>query len=147
MACLERQVSSIEVDRAGYVWAGTEVGLFRSTSPRPCGPKRCEPTFVELTDGGIAGSYVRVIFEDHDGTIWGGSNLDGLFAYRNGKFTHYTTKDGLAHDAVRAIQEDRDGAMWIGTRGGGISRFKDGKFTTLHGTGRPGQQRRPGAVR
>jgi signal transduction histidine kinase/ligand-binding sensor domain-containing protein/ActR/RegA family two-component response regulator len=124
------QVSTIEIDRAGYVWLGTDVGVFRSTAPRPCGPKRCVPAFVELTNGAIAGKYIRGLLEDRHGAIWVGTNLDGLFSYRDGRLTHYTTKDGLAHNAVRAIQEDREGAMWIGTRGGGISRFTDGRFTT-----------------
>jgi PAS domain S-box-containing protein len=126
----QRQVSSIEIDRAGYVWAGTEVGLFRSTSPRPCSAKQCAPTFVEITEGALAGTYIRGVVADDRGVIWVGSNRSGLFAYRDGRFTQYTAKDGLAHDAVRAIQRDREGAIWIGTRGGGISSFKDGKFTT-----------------
>ena len=74
--------------------------------------------------------FARVLFEDRDGTVWIGTNLEGLVSYRNGVLTKYTTKEGLPNDAVRAIQQDRDGSLWIGTRGGGLARFKDGAFRT-----------------
>ena len=119
----KRLVSSVMEDRAGYVWAGTEVGLFRSTTPTPCDEMRCNPRFAEVTDAGIRGLHVRVVYEDRDGAIWIGTNREGLIVLRNGRSSRFTVKNGLPNDAVRAIQQDRDGAIWIGMRGGGIARL------------------------
>ena len=125
----EKVVSSLAEDRRGHLWVGTESGLFRSKEPIACGV-RCDPQFVQVSNDLITSVYVRVIFEDRDGTIWIGTNLNGLVAYRGGRFETYTTREGLANDAVRAIAQDREGRLWIGTRGGGVSRLTDGKFTT-----------------
>ena len=106
--------------------SATEVGVFKSAQPLDCRRRaRAIPSFVQVTDG-----FARVLFEDRDGTLWIGTNLDGLASYRSGVLTKYTMKDGLPNNAVRAIQQDRDGSLWIGTRGGGLARFKDGDFTT-----------------
>jgi PAS domain S-box-containing protein len=121
-----RMVSSIIEDRKGYLWAGTGVGLFRSKQPIRC--ERCEPQFVQIENDPSLNFDIRLVYEDGDGTIWVATNLEGLFAYRDNRFTTYTTKDGLASNAVRAIQQDHDGALWIGSRGG-LNRFKDGRFT------------------
>ena len=91
---------------------------------------RCNPRFSEVTDAGIGGVHVRVVYEDRDGTIWIGTNREGLIVYRKGRYTRLTTRNGLPNDAVRAIQQDRDGAIWIGMRGGGIARLEDEEFTT-----------------
>jgi signal transduction histidine kinase/ligand-binding sensor domain-containing protein/ActR/RegA family two-component response regulator len=124
-------VSSLAQDHDGYVWAGTESGLYRSTEPSPCRADVCQPRFMAIGDQSIADGYIRSVHVARDGTIWMGTNLEGLVSYRDGRVRSYTTADGLANNAVRAIQEDRDGTLWIGTRGGGISRFDQGRFTTL----------------
>ena len=118
-------LSSVIEDRQHHLWAATEDGVYKSTQPIDCRDAACDPRFVQVTEG-----FARVLFEDRDGTIWIGTNLEGLVSYRNGVLTKYTTKEGLSNDAVRAIQQDRDGSLWIGTRGGGLARFKDGAFRT-----------------
>ncbi len=123
----QRMISTFLEDRNGYLWVGTGVGLFRSKQPIRC--QTCETQFVEIRDPSVTSHLdIRLVYEDRDGTIWVATNLEGLFAYRQNRFTGYTTKDGLASNAVRAIQQDRDGALWIGSRGG-LNRFKDGRFT------------------
>ena len=111
-----RVVSSIIKDRNGYLWVGTSVGLFRSARSVDCG--RCEPTFVEITDPAVAKRDIRILYEDRSGTIWMGTNLEGLVQYRNGAYATYTTEQGLLGNAIRALQEDEDGTLWIGSRGG-----------------------------
>ena len=133
----EKLIGSLAEDRRGYLWVGSESGLFRSKLPVDCGA-RCDPQFDQVSKDVLGNVLVRVIFEDRDGTIWIGTNLSGLVAYRDGPSTSlgtgrivtYTTREGLANNAVRAIQQDRDGNLWIGTRGGGLNRFKDGTFVS-----------------
>ena len=123
-------VSSIAEDREGRLWVGTQAGLFRSTRPPSCSAASCDVQFTQLKYDESLDRHIRVIFRDSAGTMWAGTNVDGLFAYKNGRFVKYTTSNGLPSNSVRAIQEDRDGALWIGTRGGGLGRLKDGRFTT-----------------
>lgn len=73
---------------------------------------------------------VSFITEDRQGAIWFGS-ADGMFSYKDEKFTDYTVEKGLSNNYVRAIYEDSDGMIWAGTYGGGLNRFKDGRFTPI----------------
>jgi signal transduction histidine kinase/ligand-binding sensor domain-containing protein/CheY-like chemotaxis protein len=118
-------VSSIVEDRDHHLWVATEDGAFRTIAPIDCAARTCHPQFQRMTEG-----FSRVLFEDRDGTIWIGMNLDGLLEYRAGRVTHYRVKDGLPNDAVRGIQQDRDGSIWIATRGGGVGRLREGTFVT-----------------
>ena len=118
-------VSSIAEDRAHHLWVATEDGVFRTVRPVDCASGPCRPQFQRVTTG-----FSRVLFEDRDGAMWIGMNLDGLLEYRNGRVTHYTVAHGLPNNAVRGIQQDRDGSLWIATRGGGLGRLRNGTFTT-----------------
>ena len=120
-----RMVSSLALDDKHYLWVGSELGVFRSTRPISCHLEICNPRFALVTK-----AYGRMLFQDREGTMWVGANLDGLLAYRNGSMTKYTAKDGLPSNAVRGMAQDRDGSLWIGSRGGGLGHFKNGKFRT-----------------
>ena len=119
----QQMVSSLAEDDKGHLWVGTDVGVFRSTLPLNCRVDPCTPTFTLVTK-----VYGRMLFQDRQGTMWVGANLQGLEAYRDGSMTRYTTEDGLPSNAVRGMVQDRDGSLWMGTRGGGLAHFKDGKF-------------------
>ena len=71
----------------------------------------------------------RAVYEDRAGTIWVGTNAEGLTAFRDHRATTYTVKDGLSSNVLRAIAEGPDGVLWIGTRGRGLNRFENGRFT------------------
>jgi ligand-binding sensor domain-containing protein len=124
-----KTVSSIAEDREGHLWIGTERGLFRSTRPASCSAHPCDVRFTEMKYEESLDGQNRVVVADRAGTIWVGTNADGLLAYKDQRFVKYTTANGLSSNAVRAIEEDRDGALWIGTRGGGLDRLADGRFT------------------
>ena len=70
-----------------------------------------------------------VIYRDRGGTLWFGGNT-GLYRWRDGRLTRFTSKDGLAFDHVKAIYQDASGALWIGGYGG-VSQWKDGAFHSL----------------
>jgi signal transduction histidine kinase/streptogramin lyase len=67
------------------------------------------------------------ILADHEGTIWIGSDGNGLYCYRHGQLTVLQKSDGLADDHITALFEDSEGSLWIGTRGG-LSLLSDIKF-------------------
>jgi PAS domain S-box-containing protein len=125
-----RPVEALLEDRAGYLWIGTVVGLYRSLAPSDDVNWLANPRFAEVPHGSARTISARCIYEDGAGDVWVGTVEDGLFRYHAGEFTNYTTKDGLAHNAVRELVEDREGNLWAATREG-LNRFRDGKFTTF----------------
>ena len=105
---------------------------------RPCGWEQVAASVVCRT-----GSYARTpgkrvrdrypvksVYEDHQGTLWLGTDGHGLERIENGIASAYTTKEGLSNDTVSAIMEDDEGSLWLGTFGGGLVRLKDANFIT-----------------
>jgi ligand-binding sensor domain-containing protein/signal transduction histidine kinase len=95
------QVTSIAQTPDGYLWLGSEFGLFRfdgikSTAWQP-------PQGQSLPD-----SFIRSLLVAHDGTVWIGT-LKGLASWKDAKLRHY---DELAGLAVDSLLEDRDGSVW-----------------------------------
>ncbi len=87
----------------------------------------------------LCNDFIQVIFEDHLGTIWVGTQ-NGLdrFAEKSRTFTHYsddTQKADPSHflpaDLINDIYEDRDGRLWICTSAG-ISRLNRRKDYFIH---------------
>jgi signal transduction histidine kinase len=56
---------------------------------------------------------IWAIREDSDGGLWFGTRTGGLYRWRFGKLTHYTTAQGLASNSVYELLEDRGGNFWI----------------------------------
>ena len=111
-------------DRAGNLWIGTWLGLFRR------GPRGGVPVRIPQVEG-----TVRAIFEDGESEIWVGTDGNGVFTYRAGRVTHLTPADGIPNKQVRAFLQSRDGAVWIATLGG-VVRWDRGSlavFTTRDG--------------
>ena len=126
-------VMSLALD-GDTVWVGTRQGLCRSRAGR------FEPYTADVW--GFAGLKVldRVAQEgvpalalDHEGSIWFGTQLDGLgrlrrapLAYANGGALDERSVD------VRALIEDRHGVLWMGTAHD--LRRVDGEKTTTYAT-------------
>ncbi len=77
---------------------------------------------------GINSQNIKAAFCDRDGTIWVGTNENGLYRLTRQFLTTYAQADGLLGNIVYPIIEDHTDAIWIGG-GGGVTRFVDGKFT------------------
>jgi PAS domain S-box-containing protein len=123
------QVTSLGAGVDGSVWAGLGDQLFHLRYENCHESTQCLPRAEYITYEGLAGTSIKVLFSDRDGTLWIGTALDGVFVYKNGQFTSYSAGNGLSNDAIRGITQDRDGGIWIGSKGGGLVRFKDGEFT------------------
>jgi ligand-binding sensor domain-containing protein len=109
-------------DADGDLWLGTwGQGLHRL--------HHGELTRVGDEAGGTP-AFISSFTRARDGGFWIGAR-DGLFRYKEGRFTHYTTQDGLSFNDVRALLEDRNGNLWIGTAGGGLNRMSGGSFSHL----------------
>ena len=62
----------------------------------------CDVQFTQLKYDESLDRHIRVVFADRAGTIWAGTNLDGLFAYKNSRFVKYTTRQ-------RPVEQHRQG--------------------------------------
>lgn len=74
---------------------------------------------------GLAGNYIRTIFEAQNGAIFIGTNSDGVSKfvpqlevdnYKGSLFTTISTQHGLSNDHVFSIIQDREKNIWIGTQ-------------------------------
>ena len=85
---------------------------------------------VSINEQGFNSSRARAITKSADGTIWIGSWGEGLFSFKDGKYTQYDSKHKyLDNDYVLAIQANGN-QVWAGTWGGGITQVQNGKFKT-----------------
>jgi ligand-binding sensor domain-containing protein len=121
------RISALAEDPAGHLLVGTNEALYRVVFP--CPREDCAPRFERLYPPAPATAFVRVILAEADGTLWAGTNLDGVVEYRDGRWRAYGVREGLSNGAVRGMVRSPDGSLWIGTRGGGLNRYKDGAFT------------------
>ncbi|MEM7244474.1 MAG: two-component regulator propeller domain-containing protein [Acidobacteriota bacterium] len=80
-------------------------------------------------------AFVRRIFHDSKGSLWLGTNGDGVARYDGQELHYFSVAEGFGGHAVRGIVEDPDGNVWFATSGG-VTRH-DGEsfvnFTTEHG--------------
>ena len=119
----------------GRPWLATGTGLFQLDPDLPA----LRPVAIP----GITAPNLRSIAIGSDGTLWLGSNDDGLIGYRpgDGRVRHIPYLDGdprgLAHPQVHAVLVDRAGQVWIGT-GHGLDLYdpRSGQLRHFHQRGR-----------
>jgi PAS domain S-box-containing protein len=126
-------VMSLVVD-GDTVWVGTRLGLCRSRAGR----------FEQYTNDvwGFAGlkvldrvaqQGVPALAVDHEGSLWFGTQLDGLGRLRRAPLSYVS--GGAADEGgvdVRSLLEDRNGVLWMGTAHD--LRRVDGEKTTTYAT-------------
>ena len=103
------RVKSILETSDGTLWVGTVSGLQRRRAAQE------SARFEKLPD---ISSTVRVLREDTAGTLWIGSIGEGLFRFRDGRFTRVTTPDDPPSRTVLALFEDSEQNLWGGMQTG-----------------------------
>lgn len=96
-------------DNRGTLWIGHAAGLARYANG--------VLTQVGANDG-FTGQRLRMIYPGADGTLWFGTYDTGLFRYRDGRFTRYTTAEGLPANGAFQILEDAQARFWISSNSG-----------------------------
>lgn len=112
-------IISIIEDRQGRLLAANQRELFEFIAPTGSGRGRWRRFPLELK----ANSEINSMLADATGSLWIGTNLEGLIKYKDGKQTFYTTAQGLTDNHILASYEDRDGNLWIGTVGAGVCKL------------------------
>jgi ligand-binding sensor domain-containing protein len=95
------EVYLIGAAKDGSLWMGTNHGL-RVT-------RRAHMQNV------IGKSMIGAILEDHAGSIWLGTEGDGLSLVRNEQVTVFRAPASLPDNSILAILEDREQNIWVGT--------------------------------
>jgi signal transduction histidine kinase/ligand-binding sensor domain-containing protein len=101
-------IYALAQDADGYLWVGTETGLFRFDGVR----------FVPwevLQSSPLPEGAVRVLRATADGSLWAGfDSAGGVSRIQNGQTWNYGASDGLPPDTITALEEDRRHVIWAG---------------------------------
>lgn len=73
---------------------------------------------------------VLSMVQESDGTIWFGTNGDGLWRYGQDVWTRFTVEDGLPSDRIQVVRPLADGSLWVGTPAGVGFLRSDGHWVT-----------------
>ena len=106
---------------SGYIDIGTYEGLVKFDGVE-------FNTISRATNKEYGFVSVRSILEDSHGTIWLGSNDEGLQKITEDGSRLYKMENGLPNNSIRALCEDSFGNIWIGTASGVVYLTPDGKL-------------------
>ncbi|MDO8312089.1 MAG: two-component regulator propeller domain-containing protein, partial [Sideroxyarcus sp.] len=112
-------VKTLIKDKAGYVWIGGRDGLSRGSRNLSAGIDWRAPIPPE--------AVVNTLFEDREGNLWAGTQVDGLFRLRSAPVHMITSADGLLDREIGLVLQDSSDGFWIGTKRG-LNYMRDGKI-------------------
>jgi len=113
-------VNCILQDSIGFMWFGTQDGLYRYDGFTLTSYKSAAGNPGES----LSDNFVRAIAEDGQGRLWIGTMNGGLnrFDPSSRRFTHYRDDPELGKTlgapSITDVATDRDGTLWIGTSRG-----------------------------
>lgn len=111
-------IRSVYTDSKNHIWVNTLRGI-NAISPEG---KISHYFYDSKAKTGLS---TTTVFEDNKGTIWAGTEFDGLFKFVDGEFVSVELKidDGTSIIGIRSIVEDDMGYLWLSTTNQGILCF------------------------
>jgi signal transduction histidine kinase/ligand-binding sensor domain-containing protein len=73
---------------------------------------------------------VSPMLEDRTGSLWIGTQDEGIYRMHEGKVSRFRRSDGLSSDTIQNLYEDREGTVWVLTTQG-VHAFRDLKVGTV----------------
>ena len=104
----------------GYLWLGTEAGLYRFDGLR----------FLAYEPGSGKHSHGPAVLSlcvARDGSLWMGFGSGGIGRLRGGRVTHFPAGEGVPAEGILSIVEDGAGSIWAGGQYG-FSKFERGQW-------------------
>ncbi len=108
-------ISSMIQSSQGFIWIGTENGLFRYD-----GYNFNRYARDKQTTGNLSNNHINVIFEDSDKNLWIGTNHGVNFFDKNANNFHSIdiSNDKGGRNYITSFVEDEQKNLWAGTFGG-----------------------------
>ncbi|MEA3288215.1 MAG: two-component regulator propeller domain-containing protein [Candidatus Marinimicrobia bacterium] len=116
------------MDRRGILWVGTVLAGLSEIDPETGSRLKLYYNDESRSDW-LSGPTIYSLLESSDGSIWIGTEANGLNRYnrRSNNFTTYRLdKDdpnSLSGNLIYVLFEDDAGVLWIGTAEGGLNRY------------------------
>lgn len=107
----------------GYLWLGTQLGLYRFDGLR-------FSAAPDEEEGVLASSWVQALTNDSKGRLWVATDAGGVICVDRSVVTAYGLDDGLPSLRIRSLCPDAQGGVWAGTAAG-IARFDGRRWTPL----------------
>ena len=109
-------------DEHGSVWIGTRTSGLRQAVPQPLNiftlPKQATVDHQK--------EFLTVCVR-HDGSIWGGTDGDGIFRWQDTSTNRAGEPQGLDRLLINTLFEDSHSNLWAGTSTG-LFHYQDGQF-------------------
>jgi ligand-binding sensor domain-containing protein/signal transduction histidine kinase len=102
-------VTAIIQTHDGFLWVGTSAGLVRFDGVKFTGLQ-----LVAFSTNKQV--IITALCEDSHGSLWIGTQENGLFEVAAGAVRHYVSQDGLLDDNVTSLAADSRGQVWIGSK-------------------------------
>lgn len=117
----QNSIYSIAQTPDGYLWLTTFDGLVRFDGVK-------FTVFNKGNSNNLPTNRFTYLFAEADGTLWLGTDENGLVRYHQGQFQTFTIADGLPSNQIQQIQRDLDGSLLVFTTYG-LARLRDGRFS------------------
>jgi signal transduction histidine kinase/ligand-binding sensor domain-containing protein/CheY-like chemotaxis protein/AraC-like DNA-binding protein len=127
--------TSIFQDSYGFLWVGTEYGLFRYD-----GYAFAEYYHLPDDPSSLPGNAIahQGFYEDEDRNLWVATTYHGIarFDRKTEKFQRFQRESGnpnsINFNHITTIQGGGEGSVWIGTTGNGLDLYDSKKDTFIH---------------
>ncbi|MCB9232990.1 MAG: hypothetical protein H6581_15140 [Bacteroidia bacterium] len=102
------------------IFQARDMGIWIATESQriPILQQNNEFIYEKPDDSASVISYINSFTEDEDGNIWVATQGDGIYQYKDGKFTIYDTRHGLLSNYCYVVTVDRANNIWVGHRTG-----------------------------
>ena len=116
------QVNKMFQARNGFVWFGTNKGLFRFDG---------EDYFRYTRTDSLPDDNVTAIAEDSVGNLWLGFRNGKIAILKEGVIANFETREGSATEPVSDILFDSKGTLWFSTLNDGLYNFRHDRLYRL----------------